>query len=267
MPKRKRKRGAADDNDSGPTESRTTLYEGHRGTRMSRRQWRFDTGAELATKASNRRNAAIAPVLEALSGGSLRSASIYSLCARLRDVWIPHWDTLWQHYGTRWWGHQRFGQAKKEQRVLDKIANTVLGPQHDRVAVFGDGVFPPSMKGVPPAPVTKVRNFLARKGRVVLVDEYRTSKVCHRCHNEMMQHPHVHATKHCQSESCSWSWNRDANAARNIAHLFECHLAGRARPAAFARTAKRDTVTGEEHENVRPGMGLFNGPLPSPMDA
>jgi len=36
---------------------------------------------------------------------------------------------------------------------------------------------PSSMKGMPPAPVTKVRDYLARHGRVVIVDEFRTSKV------------------------------------------------------------------------------------------
>jgi len=106
--------------------------------------------------------------------------------------------------------------------------------------VFGNGVFPSSMKGVPPAPVTKVRDHLARHGRVVLVNEFRTSITCSRCFARMKRHEQVHTTMHCANHSdshqrCPWSWNRDVNAARNIALIFKVHMAGEDRPRAFRR--------------------------------
>ena len=207
---------------------------GHHDTRMSRRKWRYETGAERAVKQANGRDLInILPVLQHLPDGSLKSASVQVLSQRLRDVWVFHWGQLWAHYGVRWWGQQRFRQAIKHQRVLDHIADQVLGPKHDRIAVFGDGVFPPSMKGIPPAPVTMVRDYLARKGRVVLLDEGLTSKTCCQCHSVMRQHASLHATKHCKSAIHTWSWNRDVNAARNIAYLWKCYMAGLDRPAAF----------------------------------
>jgi len=230
----------------------TTLYEGHHDTRMSRRKWRYETGAERAVKQANGRDLInILPVLQHLPDGSLKSASVQVLSQRLRDVWVFHWGQLWAHYGVRWWGQQRFRQAIKHQRVLDHIADQVLGPKHDRIAVFGDGVFPPSMKGIPPAPVTMVRDYLARKGRVVLLDEGLTSKTCCQCHSVMRQHASLHATKHCKSAIHTWSWNRDVNAARNIAYLWKCYMAGLDRPAAFRprpRLPARNTL-----HRVQPG--------------
>lgn len=253
----------------------TTLYQGHHGTHMSRRQWRFETGAERATRKANQRDIVnFLPVLQHLAHGSLKSASTAVLCQRLRDVWVYHWHTLWRHYGARWWGQQRFRQHIKEQRTLDKVANDVLGPSHQRIAVFGDGVFPASMKGVPPAPVTKVRNSLARKGRVIMVDEFKTSKTCHQCLSEMRQHRGLHTTKHCKSEVHTWSWNRDVNAAANIAFLFQCYMAGVPRPKAFCRataaaststagtapetntTATTTMITSEEHSSVGVRSGM-----------
>ncbi len=101
-----------------------------------------------------------------------------------------------------------------------------------QIAVFGNGVFPSSMKGLPPAPVTKIRDSLARQGRVVIVDEFRTSKVCHHCHHETQQNRNDWGSKHCKSV-CHWTFNRDVNAARNIATIFRWKLQGYERPMAL----------------------------------
>lgn len=212
----------------------TTLYQGNYGTRMSRKQWRFETGADRAVRKANQRDAAIQPVLQQLALASLKTADPERLATRLMATWIPNWATPWDHFGARWWGQHRFRQMIKEQRVLDRIANDVLGPDHRRIAVFGNAIFAPSTPGQPPAPVTKIRNYLARKGRVVLVDEFRTSKTCHRCLNLTQQHPYQHVSKHCQSV-CKWTWNRDVNGALNIGTLFKAYMTGLPRPAAMRR--------------------------------
>ena len=62
----------------------TTLYEGHHDTRMSRKQWRFETGAEIAVERANKRDIiGILPVLHHLPSGSLKSASVQVLCERI----------------------------------------------------------------------------------------------------------------------------------------------------------------------------------------
>jgi len=232
---------ANDDNDNGDTweafdPGSTTLYQGHHGTRMSRKQWRFDTGANRAVQRANERKRAIQPILRQLATASLKSADPERLATNLRSVWIPNWTALWAHLGARYWGIHRFGAYKRHQRVLDRVANTVLGPNHDRIAVFGNAVFAPSAPGHPPVPVTKIRNFLARKGRVVLVDEFLTSKTCHRCLGLTAQSATSFTSKHCQSV-CHSTWNRDVNAARNIGRLFRVHMAGQQRPRQFCRGA------------------------------
>lgn len=213
----------------------TTLYQGNYGTKMSRKQWRFETGADRAVRKANMRCVPVQPVLQALAGAPLKSASCRTIGDRLQQAWIPNWDRLWQHFGSRWWGQQRFKQMIKEQRILDSIADDVLGPDHRRIAVFGNAVFAPSTPGQPPAPVTKIRNYLARKGRVVLVDEFRSSVTCHRCLNLTDQNVNMHVSKHCKSV-CHWTWNRDVNGARNIGTLFKAHMAGLPRPAVMCRT-------------------------------
>jgi len=223
----------------------TYLFTGSDGTSLSRKQWRFETGADVAVRKANARQTEIQNVLDETSRASLKSASITSIQASIR-TWLRGWTRQWKHYTARWWGHQRFRQHIREQRALARIANRVLGPEdprtgvRPRVAVFGDGIFPVSVKGIPPAPVTKVRDYLARFGRVVLVPEYNTSKTCSRCWRYMTRHAKIHATMHCNQSSdadpvkgCSWTWDRDINAARNIADLFEAHMAGAPRPAVF----------------------------------
>jgi len=223
----------------------TYLFTGSDGTSLSRKQWRFEIGADVAVRKANARQVEIQSVLDETSRASLKSASVASIQLSIQ-TWLRGWTRQWKHYTARWWGHQRFRQYIREQRALARIANRVLGPEdprtgeRPRIAVFGDGVFPASVKGVPPAPVTKVRDYLGRFGRVVLVPEYNTSKTCSRCWRYMRRHASVHATMHCNQSSdadprkgCSWTWDRDINAARNIADLFEAHMAGAPRPAVF----------------------------------
>jgi len=209
-----------------------TLYMGHKGTSMGRDEYRHRTDAtKTALKTMHRqaRNERLMDALTRLTTATLKSADLGIITTHLKE-WLGQWETLWEEYGCRWWGHQRFKSYQKEQRTLAKIADTLLGTDRTKIAVFGNGVFP-QCKGLPPVPITKVRDYLARHGRVVLVDEFRTSQVCHACHGETRQCASNHTTKHCRSENHTLSsWNRDVNACRNIAHIFKRKMQGEERP-------------------------------------
>ena len=73
-----------------------TLYHGHKGTKMSRGQWKELTYATTFTKKANQRNLRIKDVNEALTTASLCTADINSFetAVQLR---LSHWDMLWQH--------------------------------------------------------------------------------------------------------------------------------------------------------------------------
>jgi len=126
---------------------------------------------------------------------------------------------------------------------LAKIADNLLGKDRTKVAVFGDALFGGTMKGVGPAPVTKIRDYLARHGRVVLIPEFRTSKACNLCGRDLRnsnkrildrsgKYRSDFTSLHC-TNSLHGTWNRDWNAAQNIAWIFVSKMQGDERPPFF----------------------------------
>lgn len=106
------------------------------------------------------------------------------------------------------------------------------------------------IKMCPAGLVNPFRHELEKYCRVVLIDEYRTSKfhsVCHRemrnqycrrmCKDGVERTLKVHSVLHCINNGChSMTVNRDANASQNMLMLLiECELRGHERPRAFSR--------------------------------
>lgn len=80
---------------------------------------------------------------------------------------------------------------------------------------------------------------------IVLIDEYRTSKTCSRCHEGPIGEVFCHnksgetrsawALKRCARAGCKHLVNRDRNAAANMATIFLYHWLGWGRPGFLAR--------------------------------
>lgn len=77
----------------------------------------------------------------------------------------------------------RFRRYQARQAALAEIERRVFTPlpNGQRITVWGDAFWSPNAKGRCSAPVRAVRNHLAAKGIVVLVDEHRTSMACSVC--------------------------------------------------------------------------------------
>ena len=80
----------------------------------------------------------------------------------------------------------RWRTYQREQRALHQICLHIKGDRHakrsDVVVAFGAASFGSAMRGVRGVPVKKFRKYLARYVTLVLVDEFRTSRVCsHLC--------------------------------------------------------------------------------------
>jgi len=163
-------------------------------------------------------------------------------------VWLDRWDAMWAHHGTRRAARQRFQAKIREQRTLAHVANTVLGPDRSRIAVFGDACWG-CRHGVPPSPVKKLRQHLAKLGRVVLVDEYLSSQCCSSCGVRMTRSSKSIRVLHCKSGCTKTTWNRDKNAALNLAACFDAHMAGQQRPPPLRRppAAATTTTTSDGH--------------------
>ena len=153
----------------------------------------------------------------------------------------------------RRWARLRFHTAMKQQRTLDDIANRLCPDGTNSVVAFGNARFNASMKGQMPGPASKIRRHLIvkKKGRVVLVDEFQTSKKCSWCTQiqggSVLRHPRMASWKDgvglhvknvyelCQCTTCYRTWNRDVNAARNIWMAFHGEYTNGVRPQHIRR--------------------------------
>jgi hypothetical protein len=119
------------------------------------------------------------------------------------------------------------------------MANKVLGTDRSKTAVLGSAVFGANMRGMPPTPVLGLRRYLAKRGNVVLVNEFRTSKTCSNCQNEMPRGRVAWGVYQCITTGCYTTWARDRNASLNIAACFVGHHHGQGRPMALRRQPRQ----------------------------
>lgn len=134
-------------------------------------------------------------------------------------------------------------------------------PPPTTIVAYGAARFNPSARGNLPAPNARISRALKRIGHAVVVpmDEFRTSKLCSCCHRELSPlekpaHPlpndpgsqprsyGYHGALQCTNYNCrahGKPWNRDVNAAINMASLLLFSLSSEkdvfARPQPFTR--------------------------------
>jgi len=84
--------------------------------------------------------------------------------------------------------------------------------------------------------VQKILKRLSKFFRVVVVDEYLTSKMCHGCQTRMEQSSS--RGFFCKTTTCNREVNRDENGARNILRVFWAHAYDEPRPQYLARPKK-----------------------------
>jgi len=97
------------------------------------------------------------------------------------------WRVLRTFYGGKAFAKRRFLLARRKQRFEETVVNRLIaqserGAQKPAVFAYGDGQFASSMRGCHGGtPHARLRRILALKRRVVLVDEYLTTKRCPNC--------------------------------------------------------------------------------------
>lgn len=109
----------------------------------------------------------------------------------------------------------------------------MCAPNPASIIVVGGGYLGSrATKGCKATPVLQsLLRALAAKRRVVVVDEFLTSKTCARHKKRMVQSSQRGFT----CNECGSEMNRDENAARNILEVFWAHVRGECRPEHLQR--------------------------------
>jgi hypothetical protein len=201
-----------------------------------RKQFSHDAGYNERQRKLARWNKALQPALRILANNTLHTASVFIFKRNLQEV-VPQWSILIPEYQSRRRARLNFDVRIKKQRTMDRLALKLVGD--NKVLFVGDASWSPQTGGCQTGPVTMLRNHLATKGRVVLVPEFLTTRVCSHCHRRMVHEKnHVHGLYHCQS--CCKTWNRDFNAHRNQLDCVLHHFNGLPRPDYLARGGPND---------------------------
>jgi hypothetical protein len=145
---------------------------------------------------------------------------------------------------------------KSEDRFLNKLGNTF---GKDAVIAYGDWSRTTQMKHFMPTKGVGLRKLITKRFQTVSINEFRTSKLCCKCHCELC-HLQVKeddrnkkvfrclVCKGCASSESKQSIfvTRDLNSANNIRQLALDWLNVRKRPDVFNRTAGLTSTSSEE---------------------
>jgi hypothetical protein len=167
-------------------------------------------------------------------------------------------NKLGKHYGQyifRKLKLNRFINTQKSESKMIKNFIKKFGNQKDIMIVMGDYDKGENMRGKEPTICKRFRRLFRNAGLMTyLINEFRTSKLCNGCHEElekfMERESHkpklykegkkelVHGLLRCQSvkHKCEIIHNRDKNAVQNMLYIVKCIFEKGQRPKEYSRT-------------------------------
>lgn len=149
---------------------------------------------------------------------------------------------LYRKLKWRTWIYQR----KSEDKFLNRIEET-YGDKEELLLCYGNWSNNKQMKYIMPTKGVGLRRVIQKNFNVVLVDEFRTSKLCSHCNCELEHYNNLHRVLVCRSCKSSGSesknttfMNRDMNACMNMLHISKGWIQSKMRPKQFCRTSNPD---------------------------
>jgi len=152
---------------------------------------------------------------------------------------------------------------KSEDKFLNNIEK-IYGKKEDIAIIYGDWSNPKQMKHLMPSSNLGLKRLIEKKYKVLMIDEYCTSKLCSKCNKELTYYKmskkdiEIYEKKHlkdkkelksktkhrllvcsgcCGSENKkSTFWNRDVNACLNMLKLTRQWINTKSRNVLFSRT-------------------------------
>ena len=102
-------------------------------------------------------------------------------------------NELYRKLKWRTWIYQR----KSEDKFLNRIEET-YGKKEDLLLCYGNWSNNKQMKYIMPTKGVGLRRVIQKKFNVVLVDEFRTSKLCSKCNCELENYKNLHRVLVCR---------------------------------------------------------------------
>jgi hypothetical protein len=140
--------------------------------------------------------------------------------------YISVYEALWKEKTGKRWARARFRIYGLKKKVLDRFFNRMQGPMQANkpLILFGAAKFNPNSKNELSAPTTSLSRACSRRFKVLMVDEFNTTKVCSNCDCGLSPvktrnlKREIRGLRRCSSSVCSQTSykNRDLNAALNI---------------------------------------------------
>ena len=191
-----------------------------------------------------------------------KTAEVDTLKAYIGTFLSVHHELL-EHRAKKGYRNMRFLRFCKRNELIEEICD-FIAPE-GKPTVVGFGNWKPGNKSPISrrtcGPLEDIKRALDKRAHVylVLIDEFRTSIMCHRCHCRLSNMKafttrtkngekttttvpvKVHKVLHCRtSESgancCKTTWNRDVNGSKNMLMKTMLHLYGWELPTAFVRS-------------------------------
>jgi hypothetical protein len=158
---------------------------------------------------------------------SPRTASLPELVAFLDD-YASVYVRLWNNRLRLCWGQSRFRVYGLKRKTLDRFFRGIRGDSEVKpLFAYGAGRFAPTGRGERAVPTTALAKACARYFVLIMIDEFRTSQMCHACRGRLQAvrkrsadgtiHE-VRGLRRCCSTGCARVSfkDRDHNAALNI---------------------------------------------------
>lgn len=173
---------------------------------------------------------------------SLKTTSINQYLDYL-ELFFKDVDYLLDFHFKKGFRDLKFTTYVCSKKKLHKMCKSLVRNNDSTIIGFGDwsNQDSPVLKK-PKGPVKAFKECLKRYATVVDIDEYKTSKTCCCCHEEVVK-TKVYTVLRCGNTLCKRNLiNRDRNAASNILCLVVNQIEGKPKPTCFMRNATAITM-------------------------
>jgi hypothetical protein len=145
----------------------------------------------------------ISSINQALSNTCIRSASLTQYVAYMRII-VANWNYLWKYHQGRRFCVIKYDTYLGSKRAIARVCREVReelpvsGDKRPVILAFGNGngnmTINNTKNSSAHGPIKRIAKALSLKCRVVITDEYNTSKLCSDC-NAVLKHPKTHNTE------------------------------------------------------------------------